>query len=333
MNIAIKNLNQILKKMGFGVFLYRIYYAPKSYLNRLLRWGFINSYLTSKGKKQMEKSTFHLKTINTENSSEPLDIYFMTGKKYWYQTCFCTYSMIHQSKTNLRPIIYDDGTLEEIHTKEIKRIFPNAKILKLEDIEPVLDKYLPVAKFPYLRERRLKQPLLRKLTDFHVGSQGWKLFLDSDMLFFQPPVFLLDWLKSPQYPCYMVDIFNAYGYSEELMTSLAGAKIPDLVNIGIFGLKSEDIDWEQIEYWLKNLIETQGTHYNVTQCLSAMFLAGKICTIVPAEDYIVMPSQKEVIQPQAVLHHYVADSKPWYFRYGWKHIAQNLFLGQTNSNI
>ncbi|MBD2345480.1 glycosyl transferase [Anabaena subtropica] len=314
------NFKHIARKLGLGVAFYRLYYAPKGYLEKLMRWGFINTYLTNVGKKRMENATFQLPSISVNQSSDILDIYFMTGKKYWYQTCFCAYSMIDQTQTNIRPIIYDDGTLEEIHINEIIRIFPNAKILYLKDIEPILDNYLPTSKFPYLRERRLKQPLLRKLTDFHVGSQGWKLFLDSDMLFFKPPTFLLNWLKFPDYPCYMVDIFNAYGYPQDLMTSLAGAKIPDLVNIGIFGLKSEDIDWEQIEYWLKNLIETEGTHYNVTQCLSAMFLAGKKCTVVPAEDYIVMPNQEEVIQPQAVLHHYVADSKPGYFRYAWKHI-------------
>lgn len=78
-----------------------------------------------------------------------------------------------------------------------------------------------------MRERRLEQPLLRKLTDFHAGSTGWKLFLDSDMLFFHQPSFLLDWLRNPQYPCYMVDIANYYGYSNELMVSLAQAPIPD----------------------------------------------------------------------------------------------------------
>jgi hypothetical protein len=29
-----------------------------------------------------------------------------------------------------------------------------------------------------------------------------------------------------------------------------------------------------------------------------------------------------VVAPKAVLHHYVADSKSWYFRYGWKHILR-----------
>ena len=68
------------------------------------------------------------------------------------------------------------------------------------------------------------------------------------------------------------------------------------------------------------MIEQQGTHYYQEQALVAMLMACKPRAVAPAQDYIVMPSQEEVFQPQAVLHHYVSDSKSWYFRYGWKHV-------------
>jgi hypothetical protein len=325
-NTQLSRLRQLAKDLHLGVALYRLYYAPKGYIEKLLRWGLINTVLTNRGRLKMEKAVSSLKPIQLElsnNLPNSPEIYFLTGKKYWYQTCFCAYSMIQQSPTHLRPVIYDDGTLEQKHKEEIMRIFPSAKIVSLETIEARLDKYLPESKFPVLRERRLKQPLLRKLTDFHVGSQGWKLFLDSDMLFFQSPKFLLEWLNYPQKPCYMMDVKNAYGYSNDLMVCLSGNQIPELVNIGILGFKSEDIDWQKLELWLKTMLEKEGTHYNVTQGLSAMLLAGKPCAIAPAEEYLLMPEREEALKPQAVMHHYVADSKPWYFRYGWRHVLRS----------
>jgi hypothetical protein len=108
------------------------------------------------------------------------------------------------------------------------------------------------------------------------------------------------------------------------MQALAGAPIADRLNVGICGLKSEDIDWEQLEYWCKTMIETHGTHYYQEQALIAMLMAGQPCTVAPTEDYIVMPNQAEGMDPRAILHHYVADSKPWYFRYGWQHIANSI---------
>ncbi|MBD2357543.1 glycosyl transferase [Tolypothrix sp. FACHB-123] len=306
-----------------GVIAYKLYYAPKGFLQKLLKKGAINTAVNFQAQLQMEQAAYRLKTVKSESAISPLEIHFLTGKRFWYQTCFCAYSMAEHTNIPLCPVIYDDGSLEKESQKEILRIFPNAKIILKPKLEEHLDKYLPQMKFPYLRERRLNYPNMRKLTDIHAGSKGWKLVLDSDMLFFHTPDVLLDWLKSPQQPCHMVDVETSYGYSDALMTSLAKAAIPERLNVGICGLKSEDIDWEQLEYWCKTMIQQQGTHYYQEQALVAMLMAGKACKVVSAEDYIVMPTQEEVIQPKAVLHHYVADSKPWYFRYGWKHVLRN----------
>ena len=61
---------------------------------------------------------------------------------------------------------------------------------------------------------------MRKLTDVHAGRTGWRLFLDSDMLFFARPDFLLAWLADPRQPCHMIDVVSAYGYSPGLMVFL-----------------------------------------------------------------------------------------------------------------
>ncbi len=315
-----KALYQVGKDLGLGLILYRLYYAPKSLLQQCSREGITNMALNYQARLQMEKAACHLQPIEGNASVKSLEIHFLTGRRFWYQTCFCAYSMVKQAQTNLRPVIYDDGTLEQKYAEQIQRIFPNVKIIFATEIEARVNEYLPVSKFPSLRERRLNYPNMRKLTDIHVGSQGWKLVLDSDMLFFQTPTFLLEWLKSPQQPCYMVDIESSYGYSDSLMTCLAQAQMPERLNVGICGLKSEDIDWERLEFWCKTTIEQEGTHYYQEQALTAMLLAGQSCAIAPAKDYILMPKCEEVMNPQAVLHHYVADSKSWYFRYGWKHV-------------
>jgi hypothetical protein len=318
-NTSFSNWKQLANYLHLGKIVYRLYYAPKGFLEKCLRIGAINMAIDHVEKLRMEKAAYQLPTVSKYNSpTEPLEIYFLSGKKFWYQTCFCAYSMVQQAKINIRPVIYDDGTLTAKHEAEITRIFPNAKIVYSSEIEAILDEFLPKDKFPYLRERRLNYPNMRKLTDIHIGSSGWKLVLDSDMLFFQNPKFLLDWLKSPQQPCYMLDTETSYGYSESLMSSLVEATIPDRLNVGICGLKSDAIDWKQLEFWCKTTIEKEGKHYYQEQALTAMLLARENCLVAPEQDYIVMPNQEEGINPQAILHHYVANSKPWYFRYGWK---------------
>ena len=322
-NTPQSNLRQLAKQWQLGAIAYRFYYAPQGFLLKCVRQGAINMAIDFYAQQQMEAAAFRLQPVLHPEQNDAIEIHFLTGKKFWYQTCWCAYSMAQHSNLAIRPVIYDDGSLEQSYQDEIHRIFPNAKIFLKPELDARVNQYLPQHRFPFLRERRQNYPNLRKLIDIHIGSQGWKLVLDSDMLFFRTPTVLLHWLQQPQQPCYMVDTETSYGYTESLMTSLTQAPIPQRVNVGICGLKSDDLDWEKLESWCKTLIEQQGTHYYQEQALIAMLMAGQSCTVAPEADYVVMPDRHEAMQPTTVLHHYVADSKPWYFRFAWKHILQS----------
>jgi len=45
------------------------------------------------------------------------------------------------------------------------------------------------------------------------------------------------------------------------MTELAGAPIPKLLNVGFCGLKSDLIDWGQLEYWCSTMSQREGARY------------------------------------------------------------------------
>jgi hypothetical protein len=164
---------------------------------------------------------------------------------------------------------------------------------------------------------------LRKITDIHAGSDGWKLVLDSDMLFHGRPQFILDWLSAPDRSCHMLDIDDAYGYSADILQELAGSELPKRLNVGLCGLNSSEIDWEKLEYWCRELVMREGTHYAMEQAMVAMLIAGNPRVAAPANDYVVSPARCEAECPTAVLHHYTAESKAWYFRFAWRHVADS----------
>lgn len=317
-------MTSLVQTLHLGRALYWSYHVPKGWVRKYIQRDPIRRAIDERSRYQMEQAAYALPSVRIEPGDRPFEIHFLSGAKFWYQTCFCAYSMIQQSQLYLRPVIYDDGTLEQIHHDALSRIFPDLRIVSYRTISEQLDQHLPLAQFPWLRSRRLHYPNLRKLTDIHINSSGWKLVLDSDMLFFREPSFLLDWLQSPQLPCHMTDIDNAYGYSAALMEKLTKAQIPDRINVGICGLKSDDLDWDELEYWCKTLIEREGTHYYQEQAMIAMLMSRYGRAIAPAQDYKILPNRRDVQTPKAVLHHYVADSKPWYFRYGWQHITNGL---------
>jgi hypothetical protein len=200
--------------------------------------------------------------------------------------------------------------------------FPSARVVGQEEIIGRLDRFLPESKFPRLRERWLHYPNIRKLTDPHAGQAGWKLVIDSDLLFFRSPDMLCHWAERPDCPLYAVDSETAYGYPLEEMSVLAGRRVVERLNVGLCGLKSDAIDWERVEHWCDRLISKHGTHYYLEQALVAMLTAGTDCAVLPPEDYVTLPREPEASQCRAVMHHYVSSSKPWYFRTNWRRIGQ-----------
>lgn len=120
----------------------------------------------------------------------------------------------------------------------------------------------------------------------------------------------------------MTDCVESYGYSRPLMEELAGAPIPSLLNVGICGLRSEDLDWEELEHWCRTLLEREGTSYYLEQALVAMLAARSAPVVMHREDYITFPDRQQVREGYGILQHYVADSKPWYFGGAWRLVTE-----------
>lgn len=272
---------------------------------------------TERGRIAMEAAATTLPPLPPA-SGTPLELHLLTGRRFWYQTAFCLWTLARHSGRSLAPVIYDDGTLAPEWQAPLARLFPAIRFVPRAETIARLDEFLPAARFPVLRERWRHYPNIRKLTDPHVGRSGWKLVLDSDLLFFRRPDFLLQWLDAPDRPLHAVDCETSYGYDRAHMNELAGAPVADLVNVGLTGLDGASLDWEKLEHWTRTLQERAGTSYYLEQALIAMLVAGRECAVAPAADYVTLPRPPEARDCRAVMHHYVAHSKRWYFQHNWR---------------
>jgi hypothetical protein len=317
------NARAIAHRLGFGRLAYLLWHAPVGVVRRSIdAGGPLEQWRDHQAHAAMTIAAAQLSPQDLPLAAAGPEIHFLTGARFWDQTALCLYSLQRQAGRTLPAVFHDDGSATDTITERLGRLFPQARWRRHAEIVATLDQHLPVARFPVLRERWAAYPNIRKLTDVHAGSRGWKLVLDSDMLFFRRPDFLLAWLAAPDRPLHMVDVEESYGYSRALMQSLAGAPPPPLVNVGITGLASESLDWERLERWCRDLIAAEGASYYLEQALIAMLVAGNPCAVAPAADYIVLPDEAECRNPRAVLHHYVANSKRWYFRETWQRAAR-----------
>jgi hypothetical protein len=309
-----------MKPFTLGQAVYQLYHRPAAALRESRRAGGpIEQWRTARGRRAMEAAAATLPPPPPW-PGPPLSLHLLTGRRFWYQSAFCLWSFARRAERKLAPVFYDDGTLTEALRATLARLWPHSVFVSQEQTRARLDQLLPTARFPFLRDRWLHYPNIRKLTDPHLGSEGWKLIVDSDLLFFHRPGFLLEWLEAPRVPLHAIDVQKSYGYSDPLLETLAGNRLHPLLNVGLCGLNSSELDWEWLEHTCRALIQAEGTSYYLEQALVAVLLAGRDCAIAPAADYVTLPDAAEAAACRAVMHHYVADSKPWYFRHNWRKV-------------
>jgi hypothetical protein len=308
-----------LRSLGLGRVLYRLYHVPAGRLRDLYRAGGPwQQRRTARGAVEMEAAALALPAPSGLGDSPPLPVHVLTGRRFWYQTAFCLHTLSTQSRRVVHPVIYDDGTLTAGQTASLTRLFPSARIVANADSLAKIEAILTGDRFPALRDRWEHYPNIRKLIGPHLGSKGWKLVIDSDLLFFRDPIFLTAWSSAPTEPLHAVDVMSSYGYSRPLLDQLAGAPLSELVNVGICGLESSSLDWPRIEHWCRTLMEREGKSYYLEQAVVAMLVAGRKCSVAPASDYVTLPRPPEALDCRAVMHHYVAESKRWYFQSNWR---------------
>jgi len=317
----------MVRQLRLGQALYHLVHRPRAFAHEVAASGGIGEYLrTVQGHAEMKKAARRLPPPPVNAHEPPLTLHLLTGKKYWDQTAFCLWTFARHTGRPLRPWLYDDGTLAPEHLEPLIRLFPETRLVTREETVARLNTWLPQKRFPFLRERWSSYPNIRKLINPHLGERGWKLVLDSDLLFFRRPDRLIHWLDAPTRPLHAVDCETCYGYSRALMNSLADTPPADLVNVGLTGLDSGQIDWERLEHWCAVLIGREGTHYFLEQALVAMLIAGQSCEVMPVSEYVTGPVEPEASACAAVMHHYVANSKSWYFQKNWRRAVP---AGQT----
>lgn len=303
--------------ISLGQVAYHLVYRPLGAWRRMVAAGGPLEILrTARGRREMEAAAENLPMPAGEGP--PVEVHVLSGSRFWQQTVFCLWSFAQCSGRQVRPHIYDDGSLGPRPHHVLAALWPEPRIIAQRDTRAKLDELLPRSRFPTLRERWDAYPNIRKLTDVHLGETGWKLVMDSDLLFFRRPGMLLEWLDAPDRPLHAVDAEHSYGYPDATLEELAGHPLPARLNVGLCGLRSEAIDWDLLERWTSELIARHGTHYFLEQALVAMLVAGRKCAVAPAQDYLTGPVLPEAEECRAVMHHYVADTKRWYFRHNWR---------------
>lgn len=310
----------LVRRLGLGRLAYWAWHSPRASWRRICaEGGVIERVRTLSGRHAMRVAAQRLPRLELSTDAPyPTPVCFLTGTDFWDQTAFCAHSLARNLGRRFHLLLIDDDSLSPWHVDAIASCGVSVDVIGIEEARSNLARTLPSRRFPRLNALWSSYKNLRKLIDPHLARPGWKLVLDSDMLFYRFPAEIDAWLEAPSVPLVMRDVVESYGYQRSLMERLAGHPVPEEVNVGVTGLDGDSLDWERLEHWIDTMMREQGSHYFLEQALVAMTIAGAPLEQLDGRRYRVLPDAGEVAAPTAVLHHFVAESRTALVRHAWR---------------
>lgn len=202
---------------------------------------------------------------------------------------------------------HDDGSLSEADAERIQRLFPQARVIRRREADAAMDTAL--ANHPVSRENRKKHNWFLKFFDtWHYAPHPRYVVLDSDIVFFRKPEFILRWIQTPDAGLwFMKDTKEAYAAPRAELEKIMGFPFRPLVNSGCCLMDKAAYSLDQAEKYLREVgpIATQFQFFE--QSLFAMTGSawGKGGHL--GAEYEI--SWGNFRHPRSVMRHYVATFK------------------------
>ncbi|WP_428328409.1 hypothetical protein [Mucilaginibacter sp.] len=312
-----------------GKLVYKLYFEKKSKQATIKKFGGKQNYLNMLAAEQ-EMKAYALNKLTIKSDFTPdgkFKLNFLTGDKFIHQSLFCTYSFFrHLSADEAKTFsvnYYSDGSLSDATSAILKTRFPKIKVISFEESMAAVNAVLSTAAFPYLTKKIETLPLFKKMIFPHLSNKGPAIFFDSDMLFIHKPTAFLNWLNEhgdiADHTLCIQDVQRSYGYTDAEILKIWPVPIKNDVNSGMYAMHSEKMDLPFIENMIKEFDTQLGTQYYMEQLITGILLekSGNLF-VAPPSDYIVSPTTEQIIKQEGVLHHYVNESKEFYFKESWK---------------
>ena len=254
------------------------------------------------------------------------EIHVMTCSKDWLDMMWGLKSFYRCSRRRYQLCIHDDGSLTPDQQATVREHFPDARLIgRAQADDYVLGQLLD---FPRCREFRRTNLLAPKAFDFHAFLRSDRMLIfDSDLMFFQEPVALLNRLEDPSF---RHNVFNedcGHGYTvrpEEVRARIGHELLPRINSgLGLIHRGSIRHDWCEEFLGLPGILE--GHFWRIEQTLIALCSSRFGAELLP-EEYTLYLGQGIAHRP---FRHYVGCIRHLMYREGMRHVRAGLFEQET----
>jgi hypothetical protein len=250
-------------------------------------------------------------------------VHILTGQNDWQLAAWMLASWFTATERAWPVVVHDDGTLPDEGRATFQSLFPATRIITRAAADEALATVL--RPFPFCADYRKQHPLALKVFDIpHFAGHNRFLIFDSDVLFFNHPREILDWVASDTDECW----FNEDVKEGSLITageakSELGLKIWPRVNSGLCLLTKGAIDLDLCDRALAQTSIPSGHVWRIEQTLFMLCAAhhGK-GGLLPRKYEV---SLGKNAAPDAISRHYVGAVRDRFFAEGLGRLKPILF--------
>ena len=262
------------------------------------------------------------KNPHTAPPPDDLPVHVLSGKDDWLLACWMLASWFHTTDRNWRVIIHDDGQLPPEAVAAFAKSAPGSRRIPAQEADSTVLSAL--AGHPACRDYRQAHPLARKIFDVPTLTPGERfIILDSDVLFFRKPEFILRWCAEGGDECWFnEDVKEAFPIPLTEVRETLGIEVWPRVNSGLCLLNRSAIDLDLCERALRETSLLKGHIWLVEQSLFAICAsARKRGGLLPSEYEVTLEKKA---RPGAVARHYVGAVRQRFYGDGIARVKSQL---------
>jgi len=251
-----------------------------------------------------------------------IPVHVLSGKDDWLLACWMLASWFHTTERNWTVIIHDDGHIPPEAAAAFERIAPGSRRISADTADRAVLETL--AAHPACSDYRKAHPLARKIFDVPALTPGERfIILDSDVLFFRKPDFILRWCADGGDECWFnEDVKEAFPIPLGEIREILGIDVWPRVNSGLCLLNRSAIDLDLCERALRESSLLKGHIWLVEQSLFAICASARNRGGLLPPDYEVSLEKKA--RPDAVARHYVGAVRQLFYGDGIARVKRQL---------
>jgi hypothetical protein len=286
---------------------------------KLRRYGLMNTIRRLYCKRLMAR--MGCVSLANQSTAQPGEVHILTSKWDWDLALWALHSFYHWASIDWPLIVHDGGGLGPHEWSCFKTHFPNARLVPASQADLLVNHWLAERDLSATIHARANYNLMRKIIDTAVVCQAPRyILLDSDVLFFRTPTYLLHLVHESNQRFHILrDYQDSYSIDQETALVKLGVSLPNTINTGLAIIPKSAVDFEAMETIFRKEVIPLDRDGFAEQTILALLASLAGFKYLPEDYKVVTGLSNSTVD---TFRHYVGPVKHLFFDEGVPHFRK-----------